>query len=90
VLTAQLHLPPLLLLALLVTLPPPLPLLLIRYVLSSNFTIAKNLVLLGAGMDATTLYFTKSFEDLYGNKKNSAGQSQWAFSPGTVQAVHWH
>jgi hypothetical protein len=39
-------------------------------------------VLLGAGMDATTLFFSKSFQDLYGNKKNSAGQSQWAFSPG--------
>jgi hypothetical protein len=53
-------------------------------VLSSNFTIAKNLVLLGAGMNSTTLYFTKSFEDLYGNTANyTAGDSsQWAFGTG--------
>jgi hypothetical protein len=63
-------------------------LLLCRYVLSSNFTIAKNLVLLGAGVDATTLYFTNSFEDLYGNTANyAAGESsQWAFGPGDCHA----
>lgn len=57
-----------------------------RYLLSSNFTITKNLVLLGAGMDNTTLYFSKSFEDLYGNTANYAAgqQSDYAFGPGMI------
>jgi hypothetical protein len=51
--------------------------------------ISKNLVLQGAGMDATTLYFTKSFEDLYGNTANyAAGESSdWAFGPGVSSTV---
>uniref|UniRef100_A0A383WBX2 Uncharacterized protein n=1 Tax=Tetradesmus obliquus TaxID=3088 RepID=A0A383WBX2_TETOB len=58
-----------------------------RYLLSSNFTNTKNLVLLGAGMDSTTLFFSKSLQDLYGNKKNSAGQSQSSFGPGMLNFV---
>lgn len=57
-----------------------------RYRLSTNFTIAKSLVLRGAGVDATTLFFDKTFEALYGNTANytRGDQSQWSFGPGML------
>lgn len=55
------------------------------YVISKPIDIAKpNLVLRGAGPNETVLFFPNSLSDLFGNKPNAAGQSQWSFRPGLI------
>ncbi len=54
-----------------------------KYVLTRKIAIVHgNLVLRGAGPGKTILYFPKSLTDLYGNKPDQSGQSQWSFGPG--------
>lgn len=52
-----------------------------KFILSQRLEIKKpNLVLRGAGMGKTILYFPKALGDVYGLTFNSAGQSNWSFS----------
>ncbi|MGE3682726.1 MAG: hypothetical protein AB7G93_13455, partial [Bdellovibrionales bacterium] len=55
------------------------------YLISDWFYIKKRgIVLRGAGIGKTTLFFTKSLTDLHGNKRSNRGYSQWSFGPGLL------
>jgi hypothetical protein len=55
------------------------------YLISKRIDIARgNLILRGAGPNKTILLFPNSLTDLFGNKPNGAGQSQWSFRPGLL------
>lgn len=55
------------------------------YVISKRIDINRgNIVIRGAGVGETILFFPKSLQDLFGNTAKGSEQSQWAFRPGFI------